>query len=233
MFHDKERDYDAMEAAVAAKLRAEASALRSGAALRQLGGVALLVASVGIAGGAGCLGYSYVVGNQAIARQVADGVTAALAHATINTQVTVKGVVDVSPNSTVRAVVDMPRPSQIQADAKPASGAPVKTDVVKFKSVAFGKGEVITGWRFGDSSQDKPSAQFCQYREPEADGSLRLVAIGEDGQRVGLPNPSPFPSVDLQSAFASCVWTDGQATDARAPVNPAPARPPVITARKG
>ena len=145
------------------------------------------------------------------------------------------GIVDVSPNSTVRAVVDMPRPSQIQADAKPASGAPVKTDVVVFKMASYGgKGEVVTGWRFSSSTEDKPVAQWCLYREPQLDGTLRSVTIGEDGQRVGLPNPSPFPGVDLQATFASCVWANGAATTARAPVNRddrPPSPPHVITAR--
>ena len=139
----------------------------------------------------------------------------------------------VPPDATIgmRAVNDAARPTAAQLqDAKPASGAPVVSDFVKFNRVGFGNGEVVTGWRFGKAT-DKPSEEWCHYREPQPDGTSRLITIGEDGHRVGLPNPSPFPSVDLQAAFASCVWT---AATAPARVNRDDNPPPrshVITAR--
>jgi len=251
MFRTPE-DFDAFEDAAAAKLRAEASNIRSKAALRRCAGVGGLIAGVGIAFGAGCFGYSYVTGNQAIARQVADGVAAALAHATINTQGTVTGqvsllpatvgldphaTVGMSPDSTVRAVMpDMPRPSaaQLQAEAKPASGAPVVTDFVIFHTVPYGKGEVQSGWRYADSNAQAPALQWCVYVAEQPDGTRLEIRLGLDGRRVDVLNALAFPSVKLEAAYASCVWADGKAATAPAPVNrddSAPPPPHVITAR--
>jgi hypothetical protein len=132
------------------------------------------------------------------------------------------------PRATVRAVADAPRPTpaQLLPDAKPASGAPVVTDFVIFKTAPYGKGEIQSGWRFADSSQQKPSAQWCLYAETEPDGTRRDITIGEDGQRVALPTPSPV-NVDLREAFASCVWSSSRTPD-RQSISPPPH---VISAR--
>ena len=108
------------------------------------------------------------------------------------------GMVGVSPGatvgvdpsrSTVRAVVDTsrPTPAQIQADARPASGAAVVSEFVIFKPAPYAKGVVESGWRFGDSSETKPSAQWCQYKtERQPDGTTHLVTIAEDGSGYGV-----------------------------------------------
>jgi hypothetical protein len=152
--------------------------------------------------------------------------------------VTASGIVGVSPDSTVRAVMpEMPRPTaaQIQADAKPDSGAPVVSNFVIFKKVPYATGEVQTGWQFADSNAKAPAFQWCLFVAEEPDNTRREIRLGLDGRRVDLPNASPFSGVDLQAAFASCVWSRGAATDARAPVNrqDSPPSPHIITARKG
>jgi hypothetical protein len=145
----------------------------------------------------------------------------------------------VSPDSTLRLAPDstVRVAAQIQAEARPASGAPVKIDVVQFSTVSYAKGDVTSGWEFTHADKQTPAKQWCQYREPQPDGTLHLVTIAKDGHRVGLPTPSPFPSVDLQGAFANCVWWSASGTPAaaKAPAKPGnQAAPPpshVISAR--
>jgi hypothetical protein len=243
-------DLDALDEAMASKTRAQARRIAAQASCFELAGWSGVFAASGLAIWLGSLAYVKYNGENAkerafiervaatplkveVVAKLADGTQVQLAS---GGQVTLAkgGMVGVSPDSTlrlapdstVRAVGDAPRPTpaQIQADARPASGAPVVSNFVIFKESPYAKGDVVTGWRFADSSQTNPSGQWCQYREPQPDGTLRLVTIAKDGQRVGLPTPSPFPSVDLQRAFNSCTWAD-----AHAPVNPP--SPHVISAR--
>jgi hypothetical protein len=148
--------------------------------------------------------------------------------------------VGLNPNSTVRAVGDdapRPKPAQIiQADVRPASGAPVKTDVVQFNTVSYAKGVVETGWQYTDADAKAPAKQWCLYIETGLDGTGHDVELGVNGHKAGLPTPSPFPSVDLLGAFASCVWWDSRTpASAKAPAKPdnqaAPSSPRVISAR--
>ena len=280
MFNDEERDDDAIESAVAAKLRAQASELRSRAFLRWCGGGALILSGVGllallagegVSRGAGAI----LAANESAKTRAAtlanerdefhamlanerDELIARLTGMTFHAQGTVNGTVtladdqqvkvsgnvgikddarvalSVPPDATIgmRSANDAARPTaaQLQADAKPASGAPVLTDFVIFKTAPYGRGEVQSGWQFADSNAQAPSKQWCLYTETE-NGNGHDVRLGLNGHRVDLPSPPPFPSVDLQAAFASCVWT---ATAAPARVNRDDNPPPprhVITAR--
>jgi hypothetical protein len=150
--------------------------------------------------------------------------------------VTASGMVGVSPNSTVgldpatatvRAVTDAPRltKEQLQPDARPASKAAVKTEVVKFNEVDFGTGRIETGWAFKSSADAAPSNQFCQYRQPDGSGAETVIPIGRDG-RMTLPDNPPAGVDLLKAAFQNCVWWQ-QAS--RAPVD-APPSPHVIRA---
>jgi hypothetical protein len=204
-----------------------------------VGGGALL-AGAGIL----CGGYSYIVGNRVIALQVTEGVKAALAHTTIKTdgtvtlagdrEVTLKtpAVVSLDPNTALLRVVapaDMPRqlPEQVRQDERPAvAKAGVVTNYTVFKTVKFGAGEVQTGWMFKDGDQNRPSFQYCQYAQFTGNGTTQTnVDIGVNGHISALPNPSPFPAVDLRAAYeAGCIW----ANDA-APVAPSTSPATILT----
>jgi hypothetical protein len=140
--------------------------------------------------------------------------------------------VGLDPNSTVRVAAQAPdtarpTPQQIQVDARPASGAPVMTNVVVFKKAAFGNGQVHTGWGYADSAQSRPSSQYCVYREALESGTETITTIGLNGNMT-LPDRAPA-GVDLRAAFQSCVWASGASPPAHAPVNPS--SPRVISAR--
>jgi len=246
MFNTPE-DFDAFEDAAAAKLRAEASNIRSKAALRRCAGVGLILCGLAVVIVAGCIGYAKT---QEPETKAAKAFMAAMKEPvkieiTTHGEVTARGevilakggMVGVSPDSTVRAVMaDTPRPSaeQLQAEAKPASGAPVVTDFVIFHTAPYGVGEVQAGWQFADSNAKAPSNQWCLYTET-VNGIGHDVRLGLNGHRADLPSPSPFPSVDLQAAFLSCVWWQESRTPAAATApadsQAAPPPPHVITAR--
>lgn len=104
------------------------------------------------------------------------------------------------------AFAEMLRPSenQLARDARPASNAKPVTDYIIFKDVPFGKGQVVTGWKYKDNQQDEPSQQFCYYSEALNLSSEILVWLGYDG-RFRQPE-SPPPTLDVGAAFSNCVW---------------------------
>jgi hypothetical protein len=203
-----------------------------------VGGGALLA-------GAGmlCGGYSYITGNEVIARQVAESVKAVLDTTTIHGTVTLAdggevalakgGQIRIDPDSFLRVSgtvsADMPRqlPEQIRQDERPATqAAGVVTNFTVFKKVKFGAGEVNTGWEYKEGDQRRPSSQYCQYGEfTGSSGTAQInVDIGLNGH-IALPNPSPFPAVNLRAAYeAGCIW----ANDA-APVAPSTSPATILT----
>jgi hypothetical protein len=241
-------------AATKNQILAETQRAKAQARMWNWGGASLGALAIGGGIWLGCLGYAktqepdvkaaqaYMAALQTPLKVEVTTHGEVTAHGTVNLadggRVTASGMVGVSPDSTVRAVMsDMPRPTaaQIQADARPDSGAPVVTDFVIFKTAPYGKGEVQSGWQFADSKAKAPAFQWCLFVADEPDGARRSITLGKDGQRVGLPTPAPVSGVDLQAAFASCVWTNSKAATAPAPVNRQDSPPPprVITARKG
>jgi hypothetical protein len=214
------------------KVKRGASLARSKSAFWYLLGVGALLAGAGIL----CGGYSYITGNEVIARQTAEGVAAALAHTTIKTDGTVTlangaqvtladgGRVSLDPTSALLRVVigqapDTPRaqPEQVRQDEPPTvAKAGVLRNFTVLQTVTFGAGQVHTGWEYKDGGR-RPSFQYCQYTQFAGNATTQThVVIGENG-RMALPNPSPLPAVNLRAAYeAGCRW----ANDA-APVAPA------------
>jgi hypothetical protein len=109
------------------------------------------------------------------------------------------------------------QPEQVRQDERPpVSKAGVITNFTVFKKVKFGAGEVQTAWQYKDGDQQRPSNQYCGYAQVTNNGASQTnVDIGINGH-ITLPNPSPFPAVDLAAAYTQCVWW---ANDA-APVAP-------------
>jgi hypothetical protein len=104
----------------------------------------------------------------------------------------------------VNPASENPRPTEAQFKTDPASKSLV--NVVVFRMKDFANGDVTTGGQFEKPTQALPSTQWCMYREPQPDGTLRLVTIGREGKKIDTANPSPFPNVDLNKAYSLCDW---------------------------
>jgi hypothetical protein len=96
-------------------------------------------------------------------------------------------------------------PSVPVSSQQSAARAQTITNFTVFKSVAFDKGRVETGWNFLASTQRDPSAQYCYYTENlGTEGEDFSLDIGLNGSRL---RPKTLPSkFDLDAAFANCVW---------------------------
>lgn len=98
-----------------------------------------------------------------------------------------------------------PRPTEAQTTARPASNAAkIMTDVTVFKTVEMPPGKVVTGWKFDDSSQDRPSRQYCYYMKMLDDNAHAEINIGENGT---FTPPKRVPGgLNVVEAFQHCVW---------------------------
>jgi hypothetical protein len=222
--------------------KAETTHMKSKAALPLLLGCSALALCAGVGGGVALWGYSYITGNKVIAGQVAESVKAVLDKEVITAKLAdggevalaKGGQVGIDPVSVVRVSgtvsADMPRqlPEQVRQDERPAvAKAGVVTNYTVFKIVKFGAGEVSTGWVYKDGDQQRPSFQYCQYMQLAGNGGSQTnVAIGINGHIMALPTASPFPAVDLRTAYeAGCIW----ANDDAAPVAPSTSPATILT----
>jgi hypothetical protein len=74
-----------------------------------------------------------------------------------------------------------------------------------FKTMAFDKGSVMTGWKFLTSAQRAPTEQYCYYTEDAATPDVNVVVdLGENG-KMNTPQDVP-KEFDINSAFKRCVW---------------------------
>jgi hypothetical protein len=214
------------------KLFADTQLGHAKASLYHFGGAGLFAAMLGAGIGLACVGYSCVVDGRAQAQKMADAMARALEKAHLITTGEVKladasivglapgGQVTLAPNSTVR--VDPSSAVRIAgtviADARATSTAPiiqtspaaetkVVTQYTTFKTVEFGKGRVVTGWRFDNSNQTNPSDQYCYYDEPADNKSHVRIDLGENGTM--LDNLQSRVGLNLTAAFGNCNWFRG------------------------
>ena len=200
--------------------------------LCRFGGMGLLAAMLGAGIGLACFGYSYVTDGRAQAQKMADAMVQALEKAQLTTTGDVKladgstvglaprGQVTLAPNSTVRVdqspTVSVPgflnpdrRSTTVPPTVQAASSSQNKivTQYTIFKSVAFDKGQVVTGWNFENSNQINPAHQYCYYSERSGD----LVQVRTELGANGAMNEklTSRPGVDLMAAFNNCVWFSG------------------------
>jgi len=230
MFVDEDSEAATLYAASEKEIRANARLINAKATQRKLLGGGGAAVMIGTAVWLSCQGYSSVVEKKAIAQEQATELyLAALSRATIKAEGTLKvadggevalkagGQVRIDPDSVVRVTstvpADMPRssPEQVRRDD---SKAGVVTNFTVFKTVKFGAGEVHTGWQYKDSNQQRPSFQYCYVQFTSNGATATHVDIGSNGH-IQLPNPSPFPGVDLVAAFAQCQWWNEPATTQR------------------
>jgi hypothetical protein len=214
------------------KLAADAQLEQAKTTLYRFGGMGVLVAMLGAGIGLACFGYSYVTDGRAQAQKMADAMVQALERAQLTTTGDVKladgstvglapgGQVMLAPNSAVRvdpsSTVKVPgilnpdthsttAPPPVQAAASPQNK--VITQYTIFKTVAFDKGQVVTGWNFANSNQISPVLQYCYYSEQSGDLVQVRTELGANGAM--MENLKPRPGVDLIAAFDNCVWFSG------------------------
>lgn len=214
------------------KLTADTQLEHAKATLCRFGGMGLLATMVGAGIGLACFGYSFVSDGRMQAQKMAEAMVQALEKAQLTTTGDVKladgstvglapgAQITLAPNSVVR--VD---PSSIakvagnvNADAHPITAPPsvqpmpspenkVITQYTTFKSIAFDKGRVVTGWNFDNSNQTHPTNQYCYYTEKADDAVHLTTQLGRDGGMV--KDVKPPRGVDVIAAFNSCVWFSG------------------------
>jgi hypothetical protein len=200
--------------------------------LCRFGGAGLFAAMLGAGIGLACFGYSYVVDGRAQAQKMADAMVQALEKARLTTTGEVRladgssvalapgGHVTLAPNSTVRVdpsssvritgsvIADARSPSIVPViQTSPATETKVVTQYTIFKTVAFEKGSVVTGWRFDNSNQTTPANQYCYYDEPANDKTHFRIDLGENGKMIN--NLKPRVSLDPTAAFGNCNWFRG------------------------
>jgi hypothetical protein len=211
------------------KLTAGAQLEQAKTTLYRFGGMGVLAAMLGAGIGLACFGYSYVTDGRAQAQKMADAIVQALEKAQLTTTGDVKladgstvglapgGQVMLAPNSTVRvdpsSTVKVPgivnpdthsttAPPPVQAAASPQNK--IITQYTIFKTVAFDKGQVVTGWNFENSNQISPALQYCYYSEKSDELVQVRIDLGRNGAM--MENFTPRPGVDLIVAFNNCVW---------------------------
>jgi hypothetical protein len=214
------------------KLTADTQLEHAKATLCRFGGIGLLAAMVGAGIGLACFGYSFVTDGRAQAQKMAEAMVQALEKTQLTTTGEVKladgsavglapgGQVTLAPNSVVR--VD---PSStvkvagiVNSDAHPPTALPpvqaaqppqnkVITQYTTFKTISFDKGQVVTGWNFENSNQNKPANQYCYYSEKADDAVQVRTELGRNGTII--ENIKPRSGVDLMAAFNSCIWFSG------------------------
>jgi hypothetical protein len=214
------------------KLTAGAQLEQAKTTLYRFGRMGVLAAMLGAGIGLACFGYSYVTDGRAQAQKMADAMVQALERAQLTTTGDVKledgssvglapgGQVMLAPNSTVRmdpsSTVKVPgivNPDTHSTAALPPVQAPpspqnkVITQYTIFKTVAFDKGEVVTGWNFENSNQISPALQYCYYSEKSSDLVQVRTELGTNGAMI--ENFKLRPGVDLIAAFNNCVWFSG------------------------
>jgi hypothetical protein len=111
---------------------------------------------------------------------------------------------------------DLPKPP-IGAPVLPTPGPePVATNYTLFTTVRVAEGvDVVTGWKFANSTDEKPDNQYCYLSIPQDLGTrdIHLAQLSESGALVRQSSPSAFSSVvreiDYETALSKCRWFPG------------------------
>jgi hypothetical protein len=108
---------------------------------------------------------------------------------------------------------------------QPPSGGTEKVVInyTLFTTVDVAEGiDVVTGWDFAKSTDNKPERQFCYLRTPEKFGTrnINLAHRSESGALIWQTSPSAFDSfireihgligeIDYETALGKCRWFPG------------------------
>ena len=205
-----------LAATVDNRLRSDARMLRARAAAWYMGGFGVMALLIGAGIGLGFYGYAYVHDPRTSVEKMADAIGRALDRTKLTGEVSVKPDSRVAldtTGATVRldtshSVVrldtgSVPRPSTMQlgTNAAPQSNGKVVTNYTVFKSVNYGNGMVVTGWKYSSNEDVSPRSQYCYYDQKEGDGS-RSISLATDGIRQTLHSNV----IDVDDAIKNCVW---------------------------
>jgi hypothetical protein len=222
---------EALAASVQNKLAAEIFHISGKSGFWRAVGVGLIGLGVGAAVGLGFYGYSFVTRNDDNLAVLSAAFSKALSE--VQLRGSADGTVKIEPHeislskgqtitfdptsrlqldSSAKVIADGDVRIQIPNISVPPSAtsrskgiAPTITNFTIFKSVAFDKGMVQTGWKFLTSAQRSPTTQYCYYQEAgeNPDVSVRIeVGLDEKPQT----SKSLSKSFDSAAAFNKCVW---------------------------
>ena len=121
------------------------------------------------------------------------------------------GTVSIDPTATVGVkgtiATQAPVQPQVATQAqKTDEGDAIKREVTVFNSVEFGKGEVVTGWKYANGTGKLPSFQYCYFTEPKADGTEQKINLSVN-RTIDTNARRLLPNAD--SALSKCVWFGG------------------------
>jgi hypothetical protein len=195
--------------------------------------IALLLTGLGLT--LAFYGYSYTVSIRPAAEQTAKALADAFERTVLKTSVTGTmalapnselvlasdqkvrlddgSMVKLDPSSTVRVVgdlkIDMPQPTkeQLQLGTKTQNDELPFTSYTIFRSVKFGSGKVVSGWKF-DLADRRPKCQYCYYSQDIDSNLSSSQTIGVNGS-VQRPPPSAKLSFDFDAAAVYCEWFSG------------------------
>ena len=116
------------------------------------------------------------------------------------------GVVAIHPNATVHVEGTAAQPPVQLPTAelrKTDGGDAIRREVTVFNTVAFGKGQVVTGWRYANGTGKTPTGQYCYFSQATSDGTERKIDIAtnrvpDTAGRKLVPN--------FDAAMTRCVW---------------------------
>jgi len=122
-----------------------------------------------------------------------------------------------------------PRPPGSNTNSSPGSSPPptdpgkVATDFTVFKHLTIGEGQIVTGWKFHSSQDDRPFMEYCYYMVDADTDTQAVFTVARNGVAITAPKGLP---IKFQEATAGCQWFDGRPTQSSSsddgPVPPAP-----------
>ena len=229
-------DVSGLAAVINARLSADARITKAIAFAWLAGGAAIALCLIGFGLALAFVGYSYVLSVQPTADKIAKAIVDAFKRSELKTVVsgtmslaadsevrfaagqTVAlengAIVKLDPNSTIRVVgdlkVDMPQPSkqQLQLGTTSKSEEQPFTNYTIFKSVAYGSGEVVTGWNFDLADTLRPRNQYCYYKQQVGKGISAKYSLAINAMPIS-PSPLTKLSFDFDSALSNCIWFSG------------------------
>jgi hypothetical protein len=216
------------------RLAADARIARAAAFVWFCAGVALALILGGLGVTFAFLGYSRTIAMSSAADLVAHALVNALEHTKLTTIVSGSvslaegtelklakdqrvslnrdATVKLAENSSVRIIsnFNIPKPSsrQLHVDTTSKRSELPFTEYTIFKSVEFGKGEVVTGWNYDLSDTVRPKSQSCYFTQ-ELNGGVAakyVIAVNNTPER-----PSDLTTVrfDFDGALKNCIWFSG------------------------
>jgi len=94
-------------------------------------------------------------------------------------------------------------------NTSPTDPVKVATDFTVFKHLTLGDGQIITGWKFHSSQDDRPFMEYCYYMIDADTDTSAIFTVARNGVAITAPKGLP---IKFQDATAGCQWFDGRPT---------------------